>query len=57
MTTTVQETMDLHQSASHVLRSYVEDGRCGGDEERAVKTLHKHHPDAPLSVCRAELSN
>ncbi|MBM3148221.1 MAG: hypothetical protein FJ000_10070 [Actinobacteria bacterium] len=49
--------MDLHQSASHVLRSYVEDGRCGGDEERAVKTLHKHHPDAPLSVCRAELSN
>lgn len=25
------------------------------DKLRAVKTIHKHHPDVPMSVCRDEL--
>ncbi len=46
--------MDFQERVLYVVRKYVRHRRCGGDKERAVKTIHKHHPDVSMSVCRDE---
>lgn len=44
--------MDFQERVLYVVRNYLEYGTYGRDEKRAVKTIHKHHPEVPLAACQ-----
>lgn len=45
--------MNFQERVLYVVRSYLEYESYGRDEKRAVKTIHKHHPEVPLPACQA----
>lgn len=44
--------MDINERVLYVVRNFIEYGRYGRDEKKAVKIIRKHHPDISLPACQ-----
>ncbi len=44
--------MDFNERVLMVVRSFIEYGRYGRDEKKAVKIIRQHHPEMSLSACQ-----
>ncbi len=48
--------MDFNERVLYIVRNFIEYGRYDRDEKKAVRIIHKHHPEKTLTACQDQFT-